>query len=181
MAIASTSTQQPQDASQYAEKGVKVTKSITIDRPIEELYAFWHDPTNMPAIFGYVESVQVIGDRKHWIVKLPGGLKTEFDVEVYTDVPNEVVSWRSLEGSELQNAGSVRFKPAPANRGTEVQLTVQFIPPAGVIGQAVVKMFGEVPQHYIAQYLREFKQQMETGEIATIEGQSSGRKEKSEA
>ncbi len=175
------SKQQPQDASEYPEKGVKITKSITIDRPVDELYAFWHDETNLPAIFGSVESVQVTGDTKHWMVTLPGGMKTEFDLEIYTDVPNEVISWRSLEGSDLQNAGSVRFRPAPANRGTEVQLTVQFIPPAGVIGQAVVKLFGEVPQQYIGQYLREFKQQMETGEIATIDGQTSGREEKVEA
>lgn len=172
------SQQQPQDSSAYPDKGIKVKKSITIDRPISELYAFWRDPTNLPAVMDYIESVQVTGDNKaHWKVKLPGGMKTEFDVEVYTDVPNEVISWRSLEGSEMQNAGSVRFRPAPGTRGSEVHLTVEFVPPGGAIGQALMKLFGEVPSQYFGQYLREFKQQMETGEKATIKGQPSGRKE----
>ncbi len=176
-----TEKQRPQDPSAYPDKGVKVTKSITIDRPIEDLYAFWQDLTNLPSVMDYVKSIQVTGDTSHWTIQLPGGVQTEFDAGVYNEVANEVIAWRSLEGSELQNAGSVRFKSAPGTRGTEVQLTVEFIPPAGIIGQALVKLFGDVPAQYIGQYLREFKQQMETGEKATIEGQTSGRKEKVEA
>jgi len=168
---------QPQDSSAYPDKGIKVTKSITIDRPIEELYAFWHDLTNLPSVMDYVKSIQVAGDTTHWTLQLPGGVKSEFNSEVYNEVPNEVIAWRSLEGSELQNAGSVRFKPAPGTRGTEVQLTVEFIPPAGIIGQAITKLFGEVPAQYIGQGLREFKQKMETGEIPTTDGQPSGRQE----
>jgi len=173
--------QAPQAPSKFSENGIKVVKSVTIDRPIEDMYAFWHDPTNYPTVMDYIKSVQVIDDKKaHWTIKLPGGVETEFDVEVYTDVPNEVISWRSLEGSELQNAGSVRFQPAPPNRGNEVQLTVEFVPPAGKIGQALTKLLGDVPAQYIAKYLYQFKQKMETGETATTEGQSSGRNEQEE-
>jgi uncharacterized membrane protein len=107
----------------------------------------------MPHIFKYIESVQMSGpDRAHWKVKLPGGSTTEFDVEVYTDTPNEVISWRSLPGSEIQNAGSVRFKKAPGDRGTEVHLTLEFVPPGGVIGKAITKLVGEAPQQYIRQF-----------------------------
>lgn len=163
------------------EKGVHVVRAVTIDRPVEELYNFWHDPTHMPQIFKYVESVQVTGkDRAHWTIRLPTGQTTEFDIEVYTDVPNEVISWRSLPGSEMDNAGSVRFKPAPGDRGTEVHLTVEFVPPGGALGKAFLKWFGEAPQQYIGQFLREFKQLMETGEKATTEGQTSGRDEEVE-
>ncbi len=163
------------------EKGIHVVRAVTIDRPVADLYDFWHDPTHMPEIFSFVESVQITGpDRAHWKVKLPGGSTTEFDVEVYTDTPNEVISWRSLPDSDLQNAGSVRFKTAPAGRGTEVQLTIEFVPPGGAIGKAVLKLFGEAPQQYIGQFLREFKQVMETGEKATTKGQTSGRLEEVE-
>jgi len=176
--MAQAQAQAPQESSKYPEKGIKVVKSVTINRPIEDLYAFWHDPTNYPAVMDYIQSVQVTGDKTaHWTIKLPGGIKSEFDVEVYTDVPNEVISWRSLEGSEIQNAGSVRFKPAPPERGNEVQLTVEFVPPAGAIGNALTKLLGDVPAQYIAKYLYQFKQKMETGETATIEGQPSGRSE----
>lgn len=160
------------------EQGVHVSRAVTIDRPVEDLYNFWRDPANLPQVIGYVESVQPIGDnRTHWTVKLPIGAKVEFDSEVYTDRPNEVISWRSLPGSQVQNAGSVRFVPAPAGRGTEVHLTIEFVPPGGPIAQAVLKLFGDAPNQYFAQYLRDFKQVMETGEKATTKGQTSGRKE----
>jgi uncharacterized membrane protein len=160
------------------EQGVHVVRAVTIDRPVEELYAFWHDPTRMPQVFKYVESVEPLSaDRVRWTIKLPGGMKSEFDAEVYSDVPNEVISWRSLDGSDLQNAGTVRFKPAPAGRGTEVHLILEFVPPGGPLGQAFMKLMGEAPQQYIGQFLREFKQLMETGEKATTEGQTSGRTE----
>ena len=122
----------------------------------------------MPEVISYVESVQVTGDKQaHWTVKAPGGMKVEFDVEVYTDTPNEVISWRSLPDSDIQNAGSVRFRPAPADRGTEVVLTVEFVPPGGALGHALLKLLGDAPNQYVAEYLREFKQMMEAGETAT--------------
>jgi uncharacterized membrane protein len=158
-------------------QGIHVTRAVTIDRPVQDLYNFWHDPANLPQVMTYVESVQPIGEnRTHWTLKLPNDATVEFDSEVYTDTPNEVISWRSLPGSQFQNAGSVRFRPAPAGRGTEVHLTVEFVPPGGRLGRAALKLFGDVPNQYIAQYLRDFKQMMETGEKATTEGQTSGRK-----
>lgn len=169
----------PSQVSVPHEQGIHVVRAITINRPVEDLYNFWRDPANLPQVMGYVESVQPIGEnRTHWTVKMPiGDMKVEFDSEVYTDVPNEVISWRSLPGSQVENAGSVRFKPAPAGRGTEVHLTVEFIPPGGPLAQAALKLFGDAPNQYFAQYLRELKQKMETGEKATTEGQTSGRVE----
>jgi uncharacterized membrane protein len=158
------------------QQGVHVTRAVTINRPIEELYTFWHNLTNLPRIMNYVESVEVTAEnRSHWTLKLPGDLKVEFDAETYTDVPNEVISWRSLPDAQVQNAGSVRFRPAPGDRGTEISLTIEFVPPGGPLGQAVLNLFGEIPAQYVGQSLREFKQAMETGEKASIEGQTSGR------
>ncbi len=163
------------------EEGIHVVRAVTIQRPAEQLYAYWHDLSNMPQIFKYVESVQPIDNvRSHWTMKLPTQQKVEFDSELYTDVPNEVISWRSLSGAELKNAGSVRFEPAPDKQGTEVRLTVEFVPPAGALGKALLSMFTAAPSEYIGQFLREFKQYMETGEKATTEGQSSGRAEDAE-
>ncbi|MFO7321259.1 MAG: SRPBCC family protein [Chloroflexota bacterium] len=167
---------QPRRVSVPHKQGIHVARAVTINRPADVLYNFWREPSNLPQIIDYIESVQMTGEnRAHWTIRLPGGMKAEFDVEVYTDVPNEVISWRSLPDSQIQNAGSVRFRPAPAGRGTQVELTIEFVPPGGPLGQAVMKLFGDMPEQYIGQYLREFKQIMETGEKATTEGQTSGR------
>lgn len=158
------------------ETGIHVARSVTINRPVEDLYSFWRDPNNLARILKYVDSVQMMGDnRAHWTIKLPGGSTTEFDAELFTDTPNEVISWRSLEGADIKNAWSVRFRSAPGGRGTEVHFTVEFTPPGGAIGKAVTNLFGEAPAQYFAQYLREFKQLMETGEKTTNAG-PSGRK-----
>lgn len=158
------------------ETGIHVVRSVTVNRPVEDLYSFWRDPNNLAQVLKYVESVQMIGDnRATWTIKLPGGATTQYNAELYTDTPNEVISWRSLEGADVKNAWSVRFRPAPTGRGTEVQLTVEFTPPGGPLGRAVGNLFGEVPGQYFAQYLREFKQMMETGERTTNAG-PSGRK-----
>jgi uncharacterized membrane protein len=163
------------------ETGIHVVRSVTINRPVEELYSFWRDPNNLERILKYVDSVQMIGDnRATWTLKLPGGGTTQFNAELYTDTPNEVISWRSLEGADVKNAWSVRFRPAPSGRGTEIHLTVEFTPPGGALGRAVTNLFGEVPGQYFAQYLREFKQLMETGEKTTNAGPSGRQKETSE-
>ncbi len=173
---ASQASLQSDNVSVPHEEGIHVVRSITVDRPVEELYRFWHTPTYMPTVFKNVESVDVIGDnRLRWVIKLPTDQKVELQVEVYTDVLNEVISWRSLPASEMQMAASVRFRPAPPNRGTEVQLTLEFVPPGGALSKAFLRLFEEAPQQYVGQFLREFKQVMETGEKATIEGQTSGR------
>jgi uncharacterized membrane protein len=158
------------------QQGIHITRAVTVDCDIEELYDFWQNPLNFPDVMKYIESVQMTApDRARWTIKLPGGMKSEFEVEVYTAVPNELISWRSLPGSDIQHAGSVNFRQGPVGRGTEVHLTLEFVPPGGPIGQALFRLFDEAPGQYVAQFLREFKQMMETGEIATNQGQPSGR------
>lgn len=171
-----TDYRRSENVSVPAETGIHVVRAVTINRPAEDLYNFWRNPANLPSVMKYVDSVEYISpERAHWTINLPAGAKSEFDAEVYTDVPNEVISWRSLPGSQIANAGSIRFKPAPEGRGTEVTLTIEFVPPGGPLGQAVMKMFNDAPSQYIGQYLRDFKMIMETGEQATTQGQTSGR------
>ncbi len=85
-------------------------------------------------------------------------------------MPNELIAWRSLEGVDVDNAGSVRFRPAPGNRGTEVTVELNYEPPAGRIGVTIAKLFGEEPEQQVREDLRRFKQVMEAGEVPTVQG-----------
>jgi len=79
----------PANVSVPHQQGVHVERAVTVNRPVEDLYNFWHDPVNLPQVMGYVDSIQPISNNQtHWTVKLPGGAKVEFDSEVYTDTPN---------------------------------------------------------------------------------------------
>jgi uncharacterized membrane protein len=156
--------------------GIPVKKSITVNRPPEELYRFWHDFQNLPRFMNHLISVQVNGERRsHWVAKGPAGTSVEWDAEVINDKPDELIEWRSLEGADVDNSGSVRFERAPGGRGTVVRVEMEYNPPAGVIGATVAKLFGEAPEKQVKVDLLRFKQLMETGEIARTEGQPAGR------
>jgi uncharacterized membrane protein len=157
-------------------QGVKVEKSLTISRTPEELYKFWRNFENLPRFMNHLEEVRITGDtRSHWVAKGPAGSSVEWDAEIYNEKENEMIAWRSLEGSQVGNAGSVHFSPSPSGRGTELRVVLKYDPPAGLLGAVVAKLFGESPAQQIDEDLRRFKQLMEAGEVATIEGQPSGR------
>ena len=115
------------------------------------------------------------GNRSHWVAKAPLGQSVEWDAEIHNERENELIAWRSLEGSQVETAGSVHFTPAQAGRGTEVRVNLKYNPPAGQIGIALAKLLGEAPDQQIRDDLRRFKQVMESGEIPTTAGQPSGR------
>ena len=89
-------------------------------------------------------------------------------------MPNRLIAWQSQPGADVASAGTVRFEPAAAGRGTEVRVNLDYNPPAGVVGATIAKLFGEEPQIQIAEDLRRFKNLMETGETPTTEGQPAG-------
>ena len=158
-----------------AGRGIKVEKSLTINRPVEELYRFWRNFENLPRVMSHLESVDDMGDRSHWVAKGPAGTTVEWDAEVYNEKENELIAWRSLDGADVDNAGSVHFKAAPAGRGTEVRVVLKYDPPAGVVGSTIAKLFGEEPAQQIDEDLRRFKSLMEAGEAPSTEGQPTGR------
>ncbi len=158
------------------DRGIKVEKSIIINKSPEQLYQFWRNLENLPRIMGHLESVRVTGgNRSHWIAKAPAGSSVEWDAETYNEKENELIAWRSLEGADVANAGSVHFTAAPGGRGTEVRVVLKYDPPAGIIGATIAKLFGEEPSQQIEEDLRRFKQLMEAGETSKTEGQPSGR------
>jgi uncharacterized membrane protein len=145
---------------------VRVTKTIIVNRSPEEVYRFWHDLANLPTFMKHLESVQVTGDnRSHWKATGPGGKTVEWDAEIVEDQPNTRIAWRSLEGSDIDNSGSVQFERAPGGRGTLVRVELRYTPPGGVVSATLAKLFGEEPGQQVDDDLRAFKQVLETGEV----------------
>jgi uncharacterized membrane protein len=146
---------------------IEVRKTITVNRQPHEVYDFWHDFQNFPRFMTHIESVQITGQgRSHWKAKAPAGRTVEWDAIIVDDQPNQRIAWETCAGSGIDHAGSVRFQPAPGNRGTEVRVQLRYAPPAGRLGSTFAKLFGEEPEQQIRADLRAFKSVMETGEIA---------------
>lgn len=155
---------------------VQLKKSIAINRSPEELYQFWHEFQNLPRFMNDLESVEITGEKhSHWVAKGPAGKRIEWDAEITEDRPNELIAWRSLEGSQVKNSGSVRFEPARGKPGTVVRVEIEYRPPAGLLGATLAKFLGAEPKQQLHENLHRFRQLMETGEIITTEGQPAGR------
>ncbi|HUQ97888.1 MAG TPA: SRPBCC family protein [Gemmatimonadaceae bacterium] len=151
---------------QPAEGMQQLSAVVTVNKPVEEVYAFWKDPQNLPQFMESLESVRITsGRRSHWKAKGPAGMSVEWDAETITDTPNEMIMWSAVEESEVENMGTVRFTPAAGGRGTEVSLEMEFKPRGGIVGEKVAKFFEVFPKTQLRNDLRRFKQLMEIGEI----------------
>jgi len=156
-------------------QGVRVEKTVTINKSAEELYRFWRNFENLPRFMDHLESVQVKDDtHSHWKAKGPAKKAVEWDAVIINDVANEVIAWKSTN-AQIANAGSVRFRSAPGGRGAEVTVNLEYDPPAGKAGMLVARMFGEEPTQQVQDALRQFRAIMEAGEIPTTDGQPTGR------
>ena len=155
----------------------RVERAITIGRSADELRRAWLDPQTLPQIMAGFATVRAAGEgRMHWRVNGPLGRVWEWESEAGADQPAGGIGWRSSPGAAIWNEGSVRFSPAPADRGTVATLRVGFEPPGGVLGDAAVELLGHMPLNLAADgVLRRFKSLVETGEIPTTERQPAAR------
>jgi uncharacterized membrane protein len=154
-------------ASLAGRDGIKVERSIVIDRPADELYAFWRDFENLPRFMEHLESVTVLTpQRSRWTARGPAGSRVNWEAEIHNEIPDQLIAWRSLPDSDVANVGSVHFTPVLGGRSTDVRVVLSYEPPAGRLGAAVAKLFGEEPHQQVDEDLRRFKQVMESGEIA---------------
>jgi uncharacterized membrane protein len=155
--------------------GVRVEASTTIYRPAQEIYTYWRQFDNLPRFMSHLQEVRDLGNgRSVWTATGPLGVPVSWTAELINDIAPELISWRSVEDSDVVTAGSVRFKSAPGDHGTEVRVKLQYDPPAGKVGATVAWLFGEDPETQIEEDLRRFKQLIETGEISTGERNRAG-------
>jgi uncharacterized membrane protein len=165
----------PQSVAQKASDAMTsppLEASLLIDKPAAELYAFWRRLENLPRIMKNVEQVVDLGDgRSHWTGKSALGLKAEWDAEIVDEQEGRRLSWSSLPGSQVHNAGTVWFDEAPNGRGVVVRVSMEL---AGGLGHLAGKTFHGTTLQQVKEELKRFKALMETGEVATTDGQPHG-------
>ena len=145
-----------------------VGRSVLINRPRQEIYAFWRDQENLAAVMENIRAIAPAGDKRwHWVVEAPGGRTVEWDAVVTQDEPGSLLAWESAEGSDVRNSGRIEFRDAPGGHGTYVTATLAYDPPLGAIGKLFAKLFQREPAIQARRDLRRLKQFLETGEIAT--------------
>jgi uncharacterized membrane protein len=154
-----------------------VRGSITIARPIADVYRFWRALENAPLYMSNLEAIEVLDARRsRWTARGPAGTDDAaitWEAVVIDDVPNERFAWRSTEGAEVQTEGQVRFEAAPGDRGTEVHIELRYGPPRGSKGSVAAFPWEGVDADADADLeadLRRCKQLLETGHIVHGDG-----------
>lgn len=143
-----------------------VLRSITVGRPVGEVYAFWNDFTNFPRFMRHVESVEILDDkRSRWRATGPGGTRAEWVAEIVERRDGELIAWQTVDEPTLYHSGRVTFRAAPRDEGTVVTVEMRYAPPGGTLGAALLKLFRKEPGQQIIDDLRRFKQVMEIGEV----------------
>jgi uncharacterized membrane protein len=158
-----------------------LTATTTVARPPEHVFDLWWRLETLPSFMAHLDEVRRTGEKtSHWRASAPFGKTVEWDAEIIDVAPPARIAWQSIEGSEVDNAGEVRFTPAPGNRGTEVHVTMRYSLPAGKLGAAVARYFGEDPHQQLDDDLRRFKQVAETGEVLRSDGAPGGKRARRE-
>jgi uncharacterized membrane protein len=154
-----------------------VRTTLRVNREPQELYRFWRELKNLPRFIQGLESVETSSEvRSRWSAAA-GTRSLAWDVELIADEPGRRIAWCSLPGSAVFHCGSVRFEPARGGRGTLVRMDLQSAwPAAGLVDRALRRFSGA--ERRVKEDLRRFKRLVETGEIPTTSGQSSGRARK---
>jgi uncharacterized membrane protein len=151
-------------------RAVDIQKTLFIQAPLDQVYAFWSNYENFPLFMSHVREVEDLGDgRSHWSVSGPGGVPIEWNAALTQQTPNEVIAWRSEAGSMLENAGIIRF--VASGTGTRVDLRFCYHPPAGGAGQAVAELLGSDPRAKLNEDLGRMKSLLE----ATTRSESHGK------
>ncbi|WP_145205849.1 SRPBCC family protein [Sphingobium sp. B2] len=152
--------------SQFRE-GDLIRRSVTINRPRDELFAYWRDFSNLPSFMDNVERIDIVSSTtSHWVVKGPAGRTVEWDAAITEEKAGELIAWTSAADADIPNSGRIEFRDS-GDRGTIVTATIAYDPPAGVVGKVISKLFQREPAIQARRDLRRFKQLMETGEVAT--------------
>ncbi len=156
----------------WAQRGTNIESedAISILRTPQELYQSWNDTELLRQIIPYCRGVERSGQRMRFTIERPVTGAVEMESEITQELENRLLAWEAVPGAEIQSAGEVRFEPDPSGRGSIVRLRLATGPSGWLRG------FGLSAKQQAHTELRRFKQLMEAGEIATIQGQPHGQR-----
>lgn len=145
-------------------RAVDIQKTIHIGAPVSTVWDFWRNFANFPHFMKHVREVRAteLEGRSHWIVAGPRQVPIEFDAVLTENVPEQLLAWKTVEGSSVAHAGVVYFEPDQFG-GTRLHIRFSYHPPGGVIGHALATLLGDDPKTKMDDDLARMKTLIETG------------------
>jgi uncharacterized membrane protein len=149
-------------------RGIAVQKTLNINAPVAEVFSFLTAWESFPQWMSHVREVRAsgprgeAGERTHWVVDGPLGAPVAWDAITTRFVPNELVAWKSEKGAAVRQAGRIRFDDMGGGV-TRVQVQLQYLPPAGMVGHALASLFGRSPKRQMDDDLARIRTTIEAG------------------
>ena len=146
---------------------VNVRTQVTVNRPRNEVYAFWRRLENLPLFMKHLESVDELDSYvSAWKLKIPGGLgDIRWEAEIVRDVKDTEISWQSAPGASIENAGKINFSDSPSG-GTRIDVMISYKAPMGVIGERLSRLLTPMFRNLVEKDIEGFKLFME--DLATV-------------
>lgn len=163
-----SSTPWPSKGVFHGHPGFKIVRTCTIHRSAGDLYSFWHNPENLMQVVNHpITITNKSGAESHWSLSAPLGRHVEWDSVLINDKPDRLIAWRSREGAQVPNAGTIRFEPVAGNGDTDVTIALEFAPTGGRLGTLAGRLGGGIAEKQVADTLRRFKNLMESNSRPT--------------
>lgn len=154
-------------------RAVNIRTKFIVNRPRNEVYAYWRQLDHLPAFMAHLHDVLVISEKhSHWTVKLAGDITLEWDAEIVEEQENEVLGWRSMEGATISNAGKITFRDAP-DGGTELHVMITYRPPAGYAGAGIARLLNPAFAKLVRNDVENFKNYVEGKKVKKRKGSAS--------
>lgn len=143
-------------------KNVNIRVSMIVNKPRYEVYAYWRQLTNLPLFLKHLESVQPVNElHSIWKINGPIGIGTiEWESAIVKDEPGALLSWSSVPGASLENAGKITFEDA-GEQQTQLDIIISYRPPMGELGAGVARLFTPLFETMIEKDVNSFKEYIE--------------------
>ena len=152
-------------------EAVNIQTTLIVNKSRQEVYDFWRKLENLPLFMKHLKTVKEVDEkRSHWEASVPGNLTTiSWDAEIVKEEDGKLISWKSLPGATVENAGKVDFQDSLGGQGTELRVVITYRPPAGKVGSGIAWLLNPVFRKMIENDIVNFKQYIETGFLASVE------------
>lgn len=158
-------TTRADDGGLWGQNLVHVQTRVSVQQPRETVYRYWRNLENLPTFMRHIRSIQVDGNRSHWVARTPLGLRLHWDSQITQDSPNERLTWRSMAGSQVDSRGEIRFRPT-VNGGTEVDVDMYYRPPGGAVARMLANLLGGISERMVRHDIERFREFIESRSTA---------------
>lgn len=144
---------------------IVIETQLLIDKPREEVYAYWRQMENLPRLMSHIKHVRALDEQhSHWIIRMPGNMGSlSWDAKLVEDRPGEKLAWQSVPDALVDNSGEVLFREGPTASQTDLYLRIRYLPPAGVAGTTIARVLNPVFARMVEDDIRSFKERLESG------------------